>query len=227
MTAALSPRRRLRKIFRLLESAYGNRKWSRHSSATDQLIMTILSQNTSDQNSRRAFRSLKENFGSWGEVADARASSVARVIRSGGLSKIKAPRIIHTLRSIRKERGNCSLQFLRKLPHEEGRRYLESFQGVGPKTAACVLLFSFNMPVFPVDTHILRVTKRLGLIDAKVTADMAHKILQKTVPAELHYPFHLLLIEHGRRTCKARRPRCRACVLRNDCPSSYLGMQNE
>ena len=217
---SLRTRRRIQKLFRLLESEYGGRTWRRRMPAVDQLILTILSQHTSDRNSGRAFRSLKERFKDWESVANARAASVERAIRSAGLARMKAPRIIRCIRRIRNERGCCDLEFLGKMSPGDAKEYLESFDGVGPKTVACVLLFSFNMPLFPVDTHVLRVTKRLGVMDGDATAGPAHGRLSELVPAELHYPLHLLLIEHGRKTCKAQRPRCEECVLRENCPSS-------
>ncbi len=184
----------------------------------DELIATILSQHTSDVNTARAFASLKARFPTWDEAVEAPTEAVADAIRSGGLARIKAPRIQSVLETIHERRGEFSLRFLTELPVAEAREWLTSLEGVGPKTAACVLLFACAMPALPVDTHVHRVCKRLGLIGPKVGEAAAHRVLESIVPAGEVYAFHMLLIGHGRAICKAPRPRCEACPLADVCP---------
>jgi endonuclease-3 len=178
-----------------------------------ELVLTILSQNTSDVNSGRAFQQLMATFGTWEAIASAPVDVVAGAIRSGGLAGIKAPRIQNSLRAIRAARGEYSLDFLAALPLEEARAWLTNLDGVGPKTAACVLLFSLGMPAMPVDTHVHRVSRRLGLVSRRASPPKAQEILEAMLPPEDIYPFHLQLIAHGRRVCKAQRPRCDDCPL--------------
>jgi endonuclease-3 len=202
----------------LLEEEYGAP--ARHSSRHDplsELVMTVLSQNTSDKNSRPAFQSLRAAFPCWEDVARAPVDEVAVAIHSGGLAWIKAERIKLILQQIQRSRGSLDLEFLRDMPLEEAKSWLRGLSGVGPKTAACVLLFSLGRPVLPVDTHVHRVAQRLGLIGSRVSRELAHDILEALVPAEDIYRFHVLLIEHGRRLCRAARPLCPRCSLREDC----------
>ncbi|MCC7371135.1 MAG: endonuclease III [Chloroflexi bacterium] len=182
------------------------------------LIQTILSQNTSDVNTDRAFASLWGTFGSWEAIRAAPTAAVADAIRSGGLAEIKAPRIQGVLHVIQQDRGELGLDFLAELPLDDARAYLTRLNGVGPKTAACVLLFALGMPAMPVDTHVHRVSKRLGLIGPKVSAEAAHQILEASMPPDQMYEAHMLLIRHGRVLCKALRPRCGACPLTAVCP---------
>ena len=179
----------------------------------DVLVGTILSQNTSDVNSAAAFARLKERFGSWEEAADAEVRSIEAAIRPGGLSKIKAPRIKRILRRIREQRGKLSLDFLAKMSDDEACDYLLELEGVGMKTANVVLLFALDRQVFPVDTHVLRVSKRLELIGPRTTADRAHAELAALIPPARRHAMHLNLIAHGRRVCKAPRPECSRCAL--------------
>ena len=209
----------LRSAFERLGALYGIPKWERSGPALDELILTVLSQNTNDRNSSEGFRRLKAAFPNWQAVEKAPARRVAEAIRISGLSNIKSVRIQEILRRIRKERGRHSLEFLKNAEAAFAQDYLLSIPGVGPKTAACVLLFSFGKPVFPVDTHIHRVTQRLGILGPKVNAVEAHRLLQALVPAEIVYPLHLLLIRHGRETCHARNPECAHCVLLSLCPT--------
>lgn len=204
---------RIVEIDRLLEEEYGRPAPRMKLRPLDELILTILSQHTSDVNSHRAFESLKQRFPTWEQVMDADPSEIAEAIRSGGLAQTKAIRIKELLLKLRDEYGNLDLDFLCDMEMDEARRLLLSLGGVGPKTAACVLLFSCDKPAFPVDTHIHRVARRLGLIPPKASAEEAHRILESVVPPEKTYPFHLNLIIHGRRTCKAQRPRCEICPL--------------
>jgi len=234
--AARAARDRVRRLHRLLAKEYGDRAWperppsngrsgtaGRPPRALDQLIATVLSQNTNDRNSGEGFRRLKRRFRSWKKVAEAPVADVAEAIHVSGLANIKARRIQHILRKVKADNGRYTLQSLGKLSAGEAKEYLNSFKGVGPKTVACVLLFSFDMPVFPVDTHILRVSKRLGLVPPRTTAEQAHEEWQRMIPEELVYPLHLLIIEHGRLTCHARGPECPRCVIRQDCPSAKKG----
>src|SRR5262245_35786088 len=184
----------------------------------DELIATILSQNTSDRNSDAAFAELRRQFPTWEAVRTAPVGRIVRAIRCGGLARQKAPRIKAVLRAIHKQRGELSLDFLQELSAEEGTRFLRSFAGVGPKTAACVLLFACGKPVLPVDTHVHRVTRRLGLIDERMNAEKAHEVLARLTPKDKVLEFHIQLIRHGRRTCTARNPRCTECVLLDGCP---------
>jgi len=177
----------------------------------------LLSQNTSDVNSGRAFEALKARYPTWQEVLEAPVDELAETIRSGGLAQQKAPRIQAALRRIQAERGEFEIDFLADLPVAEGLRWLTSFSGVGPKTASIVLLFCFNKPAFPVDTHVRRVTRRLGLAGPKDSAEKIKGIWEALVPVEWYYPLHLNLISHGREVCRARMPRCEVCVLRDIC----------
>ncbi len=210
----------IEEVTKLLEQEYGPRKWQPDRDPIDVLIGTILSQNTSDTNSGRAFASLKASFDSWEAVASAPAEHIARVIKSGGLFQIKAGRIKQVLGQIEKEQGRITLDFLKSKTMTEAEDYLMRLPGVGHKTASCVLLFSLGKPSLPVDTHIFRVAKRLGLIGLKVTIEKAPRLLQAQVPPSKVYQFHVHMIEHGRRICRARQPRCNRCILRCTCPSS-------
>jgi endonuclease-3 len=183
----------------------------------DELVMTVLSQHTSDVNTGRAFASLQARFASWEEVAAARTRDVEDAIRPGGLAAQKAPRIKAILEEIEGREGRIDLSRLRDLPDDEVEDYLCSLPGVGPKTAACVLVFSMGRDAFPIDTHVHRVTRRLGWIPDKATADAAHKTLKRAVPPELRYELHVQLIDHGRTICKARIPLCSGCVLFDVC----------
>jgi endonuclease-3 len=217
---------KIRQILGLLAAEYGTPEWHPDGRPLSTLVQTILSQNTSDANSGRAFRSLLVAFPTWPDVLEADAPDVAAAIRAGGLADIKAGRIKQTLEMIERERGALDLDFLKDLPTEDAIDWLKRLPGVGDKTAACVLLFSLGRPVLPVDTHIFRVSKRLGLLLDRVSASQAHRQLQELVPRHSVYAFHVLMIEHGRKTCKAQRPRCPLCVLRDMCPSyeRFLGL---
>lgn len=207
-------------VQRLLRKEYGPRRWQPGQDPMSSLIATVLSQNTSDVNSHRAFAALVNRFGSWESVAAADVNELAGAIRAGGLADIKARRIQLILHQIRNGQGRLDLGFLNKLSLAEAKAWLRGLPGVGPKTAGCVLLFSLGRPAMPVDTHVYRVAKRLGLIDAKASVEKAHEILESLVPPKNVYEFHILMVEHGRRTCKAQRPRCTVCVLRGICPGT-------
>ena len=203
-----------------LDNEYGRREWKNHRDPVSELILTILSQHTSDVNSRRAFSRLVDDFKTWGEVAGADLAAIERSIRSAGLARVKAPRIKNILNTIKQRRGSLDLSFLASLPMDEAKLWLEQLPGVGPKTAACVLLFSLKVPALPVDTHIHRVAGRLGLIDNKTSADKAHRALEPLIPPQHIYSFHINLIEHGRRVCHAQNPKCKSCLFSHECPSS-------
>jgi len=210
----------MERVIELLEKEYGKREWHPDGKPLAGLVRTILSQNTSDTNSKRAFDMLMSTFGSWQAVASAPVQEIAHAIRVGGLSRIKAVRIKQIFNVIEKEHGCIGLDFLNSMDVSEAKDYLMRLPGVGEKTANCVLLFSLGKPCLPVDTHVFRVAKRLGLIDARVSINEAHRLLQQQVPPSKVYQFHILMIEHGRKVCHARNPRCDSCILRNDCPSS-------
>jgi len=192
--------------------------------ALDELVLTILSQNTNDRNRDRAWNSLRQRFPGWEDVLEARRRDLVAAIRVGGLAEQKAARIQAALRRIQEEEGSFSLERLCGRPLAEARNYLLSFQGVGDKTAAVVLLFSCGRPVFPVDTHVLRVSNRLGLIPEKATAALAHERLGRLVPGKKMYEFHLNLIAHGRAVCRAAKPDCPRCCLKSRC-RYYLRMK--
>ena len=205
-------------VLKELRLAYGPRPWTNHGNPVAILVGTILSQNTSNANSSAGYRKLWKHFRSWNKVADAPTEEVARCIRISGLSNIKAPRIQAILRQLRAEHGRISLNHLGAMPMLDARSYLLNFSGIGPKTANCVLLFSQLHAVFPVDTHIHRIAIRLGWLDPKTTGDQAHDLLEPTIPPADRYEMHVLLITHGRQTCKARSPLCERCRLLSRCP---------
>jgi endonuclease III len=186
----------------------------------DEIVATVLSQHTSDINSERAFGQLKEAFPSWEQVAAAPVGQVADAIRSGGIADQKARRIQQILAAIEEREGRINLDRLHDLDDAAVAAYLESLPGVGPKTAACVLTFALGRAAFPVDTHVHRLAIRLGWIPAQTTADKAHRLLGPRVPPDIRYDLHVALITHGREVCRAQRPRCGDCVLRDLCPYS-------
>ncbi len=205
-----------------LEGLYGEPHHQPTGDPLAELILTVLSQNTADTNSGRAFVQLMRRYPSWEAIADAPIEEVIATIQNGGLAQQKAPRIQAILRAVRDREGDFDIGFLADLPMDEARAWLRSLPGVGPKTTACVLLFSLGRPAMPVDTHVERVAKRLGLIPWKATPEQAHELLERLVDPDDYYRFHMLLIKHGRRICTARRPSCERCPLEPDCPSSTL-----
>jgi endonuclease III len=207
----------IRRIHRRLERAYGPRPAKCWGGGVELLIGTILSQNTSDVNSEAGYKRLRRRFRSWNQLADAPVEEVEKAIRVAGLSRQKAPRIQNVLRAIREERGKINLQFLAEMDEQAAYSYLRKFKGVGPKTANCVLLFAFGKPVFPVDTHVHRIARRLALIPPRANAEQAHEILKPVIPPKDRYSMHVLLIEHGRKTCRAVNPKCETCVLLEMC----------
>jgi endonuclease-3 len=200
-----------------LTEEYGYPNWRPHLPPVDELVNTILSQNTSDINRDRAFEMLKARFPTWEAVRDADRQAVVEAIRPAGLANQKGPRIQAALRYLTETQGRITLDHLRDMPLEEAKQWLTRINGVGPKTAAIILLFSLGRPAFPVDTHVHRVTRRLGLIGGQTTAEQAHLELERIVPPEDYYAFHLQVIQHGRQVCHARKPACGTCILRDYC----------
>ena len=206
-----------RQVHRRLLDFYGQPAWQSPMPPVDELISTILSQNTNDANRDRAFRSLRQRFPTWEQVRDAGPGLVTAIIRPAGLANQKGPRIQQVLKEISAEHGSLDLHFLGNLPVDAARTWLMKFKGVGPKTAAIVLLFSLNRPAFPVDTHVYRVTGRVGLLPEKMTVEQAHVHLEHLFPPEAYAVVHLNLIRLGRETCTARKPACQRCPLQSPC----------
>lgn len=211
-------RQKALRIHELLIEEYGPRRQKhRQLDPLSELVYTILSQNTADVNTERTVRQLRERFPTWEAVRDAPVEEVIDAIRLGGLAEQKGPRIQAILRQIAQERGKLSLDFLAEMGVEEARAWLMRLVGVGPKTAAIVLLFSLDKSAFPVDTHVHRLSQRLGLVPPNTGAGKTGLLLEKMMPPETYYPFHINLITHGRRVCKAQRPRCESCCLPSLC----------
>ena len=206
-------------IHRLLIEQYGDHPWRPRLDPLSELVLTILSQNTNDVNRDQAWRRLRRRFPGpdWREVMAVPTEELAEAIRPGGLAETKAPRIQEALRTILSERGELSLDFLAQMPVEEAKAWLMRLKGVGPKTAAIILLFSLGRSAFPVDTHIHRLSRRLGLIPPNTSREKAHRLLEELLPPEIYYSFHLNLIVHGREVCRARSPKCGICVLQEHC----------
>jgi endonuclease III len=205
------------KVHARLIEVYGERTEERESDPVGTLVNTILSQNTNDNNRDIAYQQLRNHLPTWEEVRDASEEEVITLIRPAGLAPTKGPRIQEALRAITEKQGEINLDFLREKPLDEARGWLLDLNGVGPKTAAIVLLFAMDRPAFPVDTHVHRVSRRLGLIPQSASREQAHDLMEALIPPDLYYTFHLNLIEHGRKTCIARSPRCVECVLPDLC----------
>ncbi len=208
----------VQRVAQRLTDVYGPRQQHGSRDPLEELIVTILSQNTSDRNSARAGHALRARYHTWDEVLEAPTNELYETIKSAGLGNIKAPRIQAVLAHVRERRGSWDLNFLRDLPLADAKRWLRSLPGIGPKTAACVLCFACNMPALAVDTHVHRVSQRLGLIDPKVSADAAHDLLEAALPPDGVYAFHVNMIMHGRQVCRALRPLCERCPLLDLCP---------
>jgi endonuclease-3 len=204
-------------IHQTLFAVYGNPVWRGTMPAIDELISTILSQNTNDTNRDRAFAGLKHVFPSWEAVRDAPIEAVIEAIRPAGLANQKGPRIQEVLRQITLLCGALDLSLLSAMPVEEARQWLMQFKGIGPKTAAIVLLFSFDMPAFPVDTHIYRVSGRIGLRPLKMSVEDAHRRLENLFSPDEYGAAHLNIIRLGREVCQARKPNCAICPIRHLC----------
>jgi endonuclease III len=212
--------RRLRAILTRLEKRFGSLEPPRAVDPLDELILTVLSQHTSDLNAERAFADLRRAYPTWQAVVDASSTEIADVIRSGGLANTKAPRIQAILREVQEREGAFTLDALRPMSDAEARAYLKSLPGIGPKTAAVVLSFALGRDAMPVDTHVHRVTKRLGVIPPKASAERADRLLHDLVPDGLRTPLHVAFIRLGREICKAPTPRCVQCPLKDLCPTA-------
>jgi endonuclease-3 len=210
----------LRAICARLEKRFGPLVVPRSTDPLDELILTVLSQHTSDLNSERAFALLRAAYPAWDDVVDADSDEVADVIRSGGLANTKARRIQTILREVRQREGAYSLDRLSEMSDADARAWLVSFPGVGPKTAAVVLSFAFGRDTMPVDTHVHRVTRRLGVVPAKASAEQADRLLHELIPEGLRTPLHVGCIRLGREICKAPIPRCAQCPLKDLCPTA-------
>jgi endonuclease-3 len=211
-------RRRLLAILRRLRRAYGDPPAPRRLAPLDELILTVLSQNTNDTNRDRAYADLRARFPSWDDVADAPLPAIGRAIRRGGLGPTKSVRLREILRSLRGRAIPLDERAFARMRSAALWDLLVGLKGVGPKTAACVLLFSLGRPFFPVDTHVHRVARRLGLVPEDADAVKAQELLQAAVPPDDVYDLHMLLIRHGREVCLARRPICSRCPLSDVCP---------
>ena len=213
---------RIKRINALLEREYGIPKRERKVDLLDVLVQTILSQNTNDQNRDRAYRRLKNQFPRWGDILNAKRRVVVEALRPGGLARQKAKRIVDILQWLRKREGKVSLTFLKRMGEEEIKETLGELKGIGPKTVHCLLLFGLGREAFPVDTHILRVGKRLGFVPQEIDAEKAHAWMAPLVPQGKALSLHINLIRHGRFVCKAKRPRCSECFLGGDCLHSHF-----
>lgn len=216
----------INEVIRILDDAYGRPVWEPRYSPLEELVYTVLSQNTADVNTVRSFTALRERFGSWAAVRDAPVEAIEETIAHGGLAHTKAPRIKVILEALEDRTGDSaaepSLAVIEPMADQEAIDYLTGLPGVGPKTAACVLMFSLGRPVIPVDTHVHRVARRLGLIPPKLSAEAAHPVLTEMAGPENVYALHVNLVLHGRRVCHARGPKCERCPLAGICPSAGL-----
>lgn len=209
--------REVRFICQNLEATYGVPLNDSQNDPLDELIETILSQSTTNINSRRAFESLRRKFPDWESTRRARTSSIATAIKSGGLANVKSVVIKDILNEILERRGNFDLSFLKTAPIDEARSFLTLLKGVGPKTAACVLLFSCKRNFFPMDTHIFRIFRRIGLLPEKISDEQAHKQIEDLIPPGKNYSLHINLILHGRKVCRPQNPKCEECSLIEHC----------
>ena len=230
MSITIRPTKHLVRVYELLLRTYGEPKNEPDFDPLGGLIGTILSQHTSDINSGRAYKLLVATFPTWEDVRDAPTDKIVEAVKCGGLANIKSVRIqdvLHTLTEQQQEQGESKTlaEFLydelARRTTEEAWHYLRKLPGVGPKTAACVLMFHLDRPAFPIDTHVWRTTRRLGLIGPQVSADLAHTLFTKITPPEWVYPLHVNLIQHGRQICHAQRPKCHQCTLYCEC--AYVG----
>ncbi len=226
MSIIVRPTRHLIRVYELLVQVYGKPMNEPDYDPLGGLIGTILSQHTSDTNSHRAYEQLIASFPTWEDVRDAPTNEIVDAIRCGGLAQMKSVRIQNVLCILtEQQQNNGEAKTLSEFLYDElacrstneALDYLCELPGVGPKTASCVLMFNLDRPAFPIDTHVHRVSKRLGLIEASVNADQAHKVFDKLVPPEWVYPLHVNLIRHGRQICHAQRPECDRCPLFNEC----------
>lgn len=210
---------RFEEIERILDDTYGPRMLRESGDPVSELVGTILSQNTSDVNTSRTYAKLREDFETWEDVIAADTADVRDAIALGGLSNIKAPRIQQALQSIIDRAGSLDLAFLKEMEAREAQAWLTALDGIGPKTAACVLLFSLGMPVMPVDTHVGRVMTRLGVVPDRMSTGTKERIIEEMIgdDADRMYAVHVETIMHGRQICKAQRPKCQVCPLNHLC----------
>lgn len=219
---SVPPKDQLARAVAVLDEFYGRPVLSPRYPPVDELVFTVLSQNTADVNTERSFAALKARFPDWVSARDAQVDEIEQAIALGGLAHTKAPRIKRILEALSVRTGEPDLGVLDGMSDADAGAYLTGLPGVGPKTAACVLLFSLERPVMPVDTHVHRVARRLGIIDARVTAEQAHPLLTELAGPEdaaQIYALHVDFVRHGRRICHARRPACGECPLAGMCPS--------
>ena len=214
---------KVRRVESLLAERYGRPVWGGPGDPLDELVLTILSQNTSDTNRDKAWRLLKDRYPTWEAVADCDETELAAAIAPAGLSNQKAPRILAILRDIEHRFGRLSLDDLVDWPHDQVRDYLTAYPGVGPKTAACVLMFALGRPVMPVDTHVHRIATRLGFIAKGASFEVAHKTMDSITPPELVYPLHIEMIRHGRALCRPTNPKCAECPVIDECNFAKTG----
>lgn len=196
---------------------YGYPEWRTPLPAIHELVCTILSQNTNDINRDRAFNQLLARYDSWEDVRLADEADIIDAVRVAGLANQKGARIKKILNQIYEERGDLDLSFLKEMDREDARSWLVKFKGVGPKTAAIVLQFSLDIPAFPVDTHVNRITGRLGIRPAKMSVEKAHSYMESLLPPETYFPAHLNIIRFGREICHARKPSCEKCPFTDVC----------
>jgi len=223
----MEPAAKALEIHERLLRAFGEPAPKEQRDPLSELVLTILSQNTSDLNSGRAFDNLVAHFPTWEDALAAGPEAIAAAIQMGGLANVKGPRIHAILAKLEREQGELSLDLLAPMAVNEAREYLLALPGVGPKTAACVLLFSLRKPALPVDTHVHRVSQRVGLVSRKASAEKAHALLEELLPERLYYPFHLNLIRLGREVCAARNPHCGRCPLAAICDDLARRNQSE
>ena len=208
----------MRAIRDRLRAYYGRPRNEPHQAPLDELVLTVLSQNTNDRNRDVAYTRLRARFPDWESVALAPVEEIEEAIRPGGISKVKSRRIKSMLGAIAEDAGTLDLAALATAPRDDAIAFLERLPGVGRKTAACVLLFSFDRPELPVDTHVYRVSSRLGLIRPKASFLEAHETLRAIVDPDDVYEVHVNMLRHGRRICTARNPQCERCPLLELCP---------
>jgi endonuclease-3 len=206
-----------RYVIQNLRKVYGKPKPFPKLDPLDVLIETILSQSTTNVNSQRTFEQLKARFPDWEQARRARVTSIETAIRSGGLARQKSKRIKELLNEIHKRRGSLDLSFLARAPLEKAKEFLGSFKGIGPKTAACTLLFACRRPVFPIDVHIFRIARRLGWLPDRGSDEEAHRVMEGIVPREQYFEVHINLIRHGRTICRPQKPLCQQCCLLDYC----------
>ena len=206
-----------------LAEVYGTPEWRPDGDPLGGLVGTILSQNTSDINSGRAYDALRQRFPTWEAVREAAPEEIANAIRAGGLAQIKAMRIKEALLEITSHFGGLRLDALAAMPPTQARDYLAGLHGVGPKTAACVLLFNLGMPAFPVDTHVHRLSRRIGFVPPRVSPRAVQDAVEAMLSPDRLYPLHINLIRHGRAVCRAQAPRCPACPIRALCRRGTVG----